>query len=412
MFKLLELIMVKSKDKSLENIVFQMISQTLNILIPVISIPIIINGLTLEKYGELAIYQSIFLTGIAVIEYGFNLSGSRIISSSNSETIKKKIINIFLARFVIFMMFMLVVVVYSKITIGLDVNVVVLVFSLFFLTLNVNYYMQYNQDGLSIFKFEMVTKLIGFAILIIASASEFLSITIVLLSQCLVLSVDNLLKFLYVCKSLNIEWDIFKYIDKNQINKLIRGGGSLFIGKLATIGYSHSALIYMGFFFSKEVIGVFALCDKIIRTLQTFFWPIIFNYHSIILKKNNKAAGRESFVTMGMAILGCVIFIITVPVLIKYFDVNNVAEFTTLVRYYSIFIVIVTGGSVLSFYYIIPRGSDKYITYSSWCGLFVFLFFVFVFKESNNPIYLCLSVLFSELISLVIKSMYFMKVIK
>lgn len=131
--------------------------------------------------------------------------------------------------------------------------------------------MQYNQDGLSIFKFEMVTKLIGFAILIIASASEFLSITIVLLSQCLVLSVDNLLKFLYVCKSLNIEWDIFKYIDKNQINKLIRGGGSLFIGKLATIGYSHSALIYMGFFFSKEVIGVFALCDKIIRTLQTFF---------------------------------------------------------------------------------------------------------------------------------------------
>lgn len=66
-----------------------MISQTLNILIPVISIPISINGLTLEKYGELAIYQSIFLTGIAVIEYGFNLSGSRIISSSNSETIKE-----------------------------------------------------------------------------------------------------------------------------------------------------------------------------------------------------------------------------------------------------------------------------------------------------------------------------------
>lgn len=390
---------MKLNRVSFKNISSQVIGQGLVVILPLVSIPLIIKSMSIIEYGRLAIYQAVYLTLIAIVEYGFNLSGPKYLSE---HTDKKKIVyQIIIAKIILFKVLTIGLFIYSIYN-NMELEpLIIITLSVLLNCLNVNYYFQYMQAGDLILKIDGTAKIAGFLLILLGYQLEVITINYVLICQFLLFSLVNLIKLKYI-KDDTYQFSLNVGDLKYAIN-LIREGWVLFTSKIATIGYSHSSLIYLSFFFPKESIAIFSIVDKVVKSAQNFMWPFIYDNNAKILKgviKKKRALAYTSAIScIFVVLINSFAYQISV-----FLHLNDYVDFIPALRLYSLIIIVITAGTSISYFYNIPEGNHKNIRNSAWIALCSFLFIGYIFSNNENVYWMCLIVIFAELVSLIYKT--------
>lgn len=385
--------------KSVRNIVNQMFSQFIIVVIPIISIPIILQKMSLEQYGSVVIYQSIYLTMTAVVEYGFNLTGPKYLNEANDKS--DMIYQIIIAKSILFIPTSLIFIVFALLY-GLDFLASLVVMSSVFLScLNVNYYYQYVQSGSKILQYDGVAKIIGLVFICIGAYLDTIDVVYVLVSQLFIFSFVNIIKLRHLKKNNVLKWP--KSYGLRTSLYILNEGKGLFYGKLASIGYSHSSILYLSFFFSTELVAVFSLIDKVVKSAQNFVWPFIYDNNAKILK--NKISKLRAFLyTSLVALLICLAIILCSEQISIFLKFGESKIYINSLKTYTVLIVIITMGASISYYYNIPDGNFNNIRNSAWIALISFVLLGVLFSGKNEVIWLCMVVILSESVSLLYKA--------
>ncbi|MDW2092042.1 oligosaccharide flippase family protein [Vibrio sp. 1865] len=125
---------IRSNGRVLKNISYLGLIQIFNLCFPFVTYPYLISKLGLHLYGEVILYQTAIAYVSILVNYGFNISGVRLISKSKSELETNKIVTtiylIKLSLFLISIIFLCVLLgVYEKINHILLLSSLTLVFN-------------------------------------------------------------------------------------------------------------------------------------------------------------------------------------------------------------------------------------------------------------------------------------------
>ena len=93
----------ENSKKISANFMYLSILQGMNLILPLITFPYLVRVLGIENFGLLMFAQAFIVYFTMIVDYGFNLSGIREVSSNRNN--KNKLINIFssimIARFIL-----------------------------------------------------------------------------------------------------------------------------------------------------------------------------------------------------------------------------------------------------------------------------------------------------------------------
>lgn len=275
--------------------VFSLISiQALNIISPLILIPLYIKHLSIEVYGLYALSLALSAFAQIIIIYGFNFTANRAISVSKSKIEIQKIISS--TRTSQFFLFLICLFFFTFISyfFGKGDKFIVLVFLNILTFLHQILYPQWLYHGFN----EISTlKNISFIHKIILTVLAAILIPIFKIVELIpvVIITSSILTyfFLKLIKILKPEFRFYlKFMTFKDILKELQNGYSLFISQLVSQVYVYSPKLILGLFLPLSSIALFDISEKILKIakvpqymLNQAFFPILSRDYNLKIKK-------------------------------------------------------------------------------------------------------------------------------
>ena len=265
-----------------------MLMQGINYLIPFIAIPIIINRLSLETYGIIALAQGIMVLFTGLADFGFNLTGTRLMSQE--ETNRSDLIGRILSIKIIFLLagfFLLLILAFLIEKWNTHFSVIVLSYAI---TIGQGlfpvWYFQGTQkmDSMLVFSgASRIAYLIGIVVFITdPSDDHFVNllnggswIVVSLVAWTSIVQNEGKIKFTVTRDTL--EW--------------VKNNWKIFASNLAGDAYRASGLILAGFLLPAIGLGLYGLFDKVIMLIQNVFiaaYRGLFPAIAALAKSNNR----------------------------------------------------------------------------------------------------------------------------
>jgi O-antigen/teichoic acid export membrane protein len=259
------------KNKSIQNFLFLSIIQTSNILISLITIPIIVSAVDIEQFGLISLSLSIITLVNVGVNYGFHLSGPREVALIADDPHKLSALysrnlfsRIFLAAF-----FTLSLLIIMSNTNAFDRYAIILAYStilLFSEALFPSWFAQGMQRMSIISIGNLISKLLYLFFLIVFVNQPNDSKWVNFFSGTTALVINVVLVFIIL-----IKWKI--RIQINAISKLwesIRSNFILFLSAFISHISISSGVIILSFFASNKEIGLYSLAERIMFVLRMF----------------------------------------------------------------------------------------------------------------------------------------------
>jgi O-antigen/teichoic acid export membrane protein len=252
------------RNKSIQNFIFLAIIQSSNILISIISMPLLIQNIGLDQYGLVNLSFSVVVLVNIVVNYGFNLSAPRDVAMNqkNKKELSYLVSTIFSAKLIL--AFISCAIILLAIF-GFDLfkgYQVILTFSLFLLFSEAIMPLWFFQ-GMEKMKlvsianiFSKLLFLVGI-VLFISNPDQAIWVNLILGGSAFAI---NLSLMFYIHYQLGITFykprlnDIFKSIHENTL---------FFLSLLASHISVNGGLIILSFFANATVLGMFSLAEKI-----------------------------------------------------------------------------------------------------------------------------------------------------
>ncbi|MFS0775274.1 flippase [Neobacillus sp. 3P2-tot-E-2] len=313
---------MSTKKRLLTNFLSLATMQGLNFILPIVTLPYLLNVVGPSKFGLISFSQAFITYFILFTDYGFNLVATRDISLARED--KKKLSVIF-----------------SSV---MTVRLLLLAISLLILIVTVTFIPKFQDDKILYFLtfgmaignvlfpvwfFQGMEHMKVISILNIISKSIFTIGIFVLVkgpSQYLYVPVLNSLGYISI-GLVGLFIVIFKYKirislpSKNQIVHQFKEGWDIFVSNFATSLYTTSNVFILGFFASNTIVGYFSSAEKIIRAITSIIAPIIqtvYPYLSRALqesKENALSIIHKVFIliTLSMGILSIAVGVFAKP---------------------------------------------------------------------------------------------------
>jgi O-antigen/teichoic acid export membrane protein len=259
------------KNKSVQNFLFLSIIQASNILISIITIPIIVSAVDIEQFGLISLSLSIITLVNVGVNYGFHLSGPREVALIADDPHKLSALysrnlfsRIFLAAF-----FTLSLLIIISNTNAFDRYAIILAYStilLFSEALFPSWFAQGMQRMSIISIGNLISKLLYLFFLIVFVNQPNDSKWVNFFSGTTALVINVVLVFIILFK-----WKI--RIQINAISKLwesIRSNFILFLSAFISHISISSGVIILSFFASNKEIGLYSLAERIMFVLRMF----------------------------------------------------------------------------------------------------------------------------------------------
>ena len=280
----------ENSKKISANFMYLSILQGMNLILPLITFPYLVRVLGIENFGLLMFAQAFIVYFTMIVDYGFNLSGIREVSSNRNN--KNKLINIFssimIARFILVLMglIFLTIVVFSFEKFSQNWELYYLTFGIVIGTaLFPTWFFQGMEKMKYITVLTVVAKLI-FTISIfifVQNKEDFIYVPLI-----------NSLGFIFVgIISLFIIFKDFDIRIKFQKWKRIKiqfiKGWYIFISKISINLYGATNTFILGIFTSDAIVGYYAIAEKVVRIITSFYQAIYPHVVNIVKKPRNEA---------------------------------------------------------------------------------------------------------------------------
>jgi len=256
-------------SKMVENFFYLTGLQFFNYLLPLITLPYLINILQPEKYGLTVYAQTVMLYFIVFIDYGFNLTATRQISINKNNNIKITEVfnNVITTKLflLIVSLIILAVLIFSipkfsnnwllyLFTSGVLIGQVFFPIWLFQGLQEMKYLMYFNFLSRAIF-----TVLV---FVVIKSPTDFVYVNLLSSLGSILIGI---LSILFVVKKYNIR---FKIVSKEKIKFELKDGWMVFLSNFSIQMYMSSNIIILGVYANDNSIGNYSVAEKIMLILR------------------------------------------------------------------------------------------------------------------------------------------------
>lgn len=259
------------RNKSIQNFVFLAIIQASNVLISLISMPLLIQGIGVDQFGLVNLALSVVVLANIFVSFGFNLSAPRdvAINQKNNTELSHLVSNIFSGKIILATIASAIVLIAIF---GFDLfqeYQIILIFSLFMLFSEATMPLWFFQ-GMEKMKlisianiFSKLLYLMGI-VLFIHNPDKSKWVNFLLGSSGLSI---NILLILYI----HYELDITFYKPRmKQVFQSIKSNVLFFFSMLASHVSINGGLIILSFFANSTTLGMFSLAEKIGLVLRMF----------------------------------------------------------------------------------------------------------------------------------------------
>lgn len=268
------------KNKLVENFIYLTGLQFFNYLLPILTLPYLINVLQPEKYGLTVYAQAIMLYFTVFIDYGFNLTATRSISinKDNQKKITAIFNNVITTKLLLLIvcLFILAILVFSipkfsnnwllyLFTSGVLVGQVFFPIWLFQGLQEMKYLMYFNLLSRVIFTI--------LVFVVIKSPSDFVYANLLSSLGSILIGI---LSIVFVVRKYKIS---FKIAKKSEIINELKDGWIVFLSNFSIQMYLGSNIIILGVFANDKTIGNYSVAEKImviLRQLLSVFSQVIY----------------------------------------------------------------------------------------------------------------------------------------
>lgn len=376
----------REHKKIIENIFSLSILQGLNYILPLVTFPYLVRILGTEKFGLISFAQAYITYFMIVVDYGFNMTGTREIAINKND--KPKISEIFsslsIAR--VFLAILCFIVLSFSVFIIPKFSTYWYVYLLTFGMVIGNlmfpvWFFQGIEEMKYITFLNFVSKIL-FTVLIfvvVKKESDFYYVPLLNSAGYLIAGILSLWLIFrkYAIKITSVSW--------HKIFRTLREGWYLFASRISISLYTVTNSFILGLFESLTVVGLYVAADKIVRASMNIFVPI---YQSLYPRYSQKAAVsrdetirslRKLLIKLGVIALMISIFFLIfserIVLLIlgaKYSDAISVFKILSFIPF------IVTIASVLSNLTMIPFRLDRHLMRIYMVGVIINILLIFV----------------------------------
>lgn len=285
----------ENSKKISANFMYLSILQGMNLILPLITFPYLVRVLGIENFGLLMFAQAFIVYFTMIVDYGFNLSGIREVSSNRNN--KSKLIKIFssimIARFILVLLglIFLTIIIFSFEKFSENWELYYLTFGI---VIGTALFPTWFFQGMEKMKYITVLTVIA---KLIFTLSIFLFVTTE--KDFIYVPLINSLGFIFVgIISLFIIFKDFDMKIKFQKWKRIKiqfiKGWHIFISKISINLYGATNTFILGIFTTDTIVGYYAIAEKVVRIITSLFAPFYQTIYphvvNIIKKPKNEAA--------------------------------------------------------------------------------------------------------------------------
>jgi O-antigen/teichoic acid export membrane protein len=399
------------RNKSVQNLIFLIIIQSSNVLISLISMPLLITSLGVDQFGMVNLALSIIILANIMVGFGYNLSAPREVAILQNDKeglshVFSKVISGRLSMALIAATLILVA------TLGFGIfqeYQMILLFSLLLLFSEATLPLWFFQ-GMEKMKlisisniFSKLLFLMGI-VLFIHSPEQAKWVNFMLGGSGLVI---NLLLLLYI----HVVLKIYYYRPKfRNVLLTLKENIFLFLSNLASHVSNNGGLIILSFFAAAETLGMFSLAERISMVLRIFPSLVIqavFPNASKLYQNDKteffrflkKVYGITLFVGTGISLT----IFVSAPFIIQLFGKSQMQESIGFLRILC-FIPLMASLNIVNVVVFLVKDQKELMFRSSWFLLSYMLPVCFVLSFFFGGKGLCFGLLSSELAILVVCS--------
>jgi O-antigen/teichoic acid export membrane protein len=393
------------KNKSIQNFIFLITIQASNIVITLISMPILIQSIGLDQFGLVNLSLSVIILANIVVGFGYNLSGPREVAlyQNDKETLSHIVSNI----------------VFSKVLMAILATIGILV-AIFGLNMFKEYQwillfsvlLLFSEATLPLWFFQGMEKMKLISIANVFSKLLYLlGIVLFIHSPFQAKWVNfimggaglgiNILLLLYIHYQLEIKFYKPKFV---QLFTSLKDNGLLFLSNIASHISVNGGLIVLSFFSVAEVLGMFSLAERVSMVLRMFPSMVIHSVYPNATKLfQNELHSFISYVkkvsmfSLGISLTISLSVFLLAPFIIQLLAKKELAESTSYLRVLA-FIPFLASLNIINVVIFLAKGQNNLLFKSSWMmGIFMVSTSVYLTSQFG-AIGLCFALLSTEIV--------------
>ncbi|MCL6258955.1 oligosaccharide flippase family protein [Aquiflexum sp. TKW24L] len=393
------------KNKSIQNFIFLITIQASNIVITLISMPILIQSIGLDQFGLVNLSLSVIILANIVVGFGYNLSGPREVAlyQNDKESLSHIVSNI----------------VFSKVLMALlaTIGIIVAVFGLnmfkeYQWILLFSVLLLFSEATLPLWFFQGMEKmkLISIAnvfskllyllgiVLFIHSPHQAKWVNFIMGGAGLGI---NVLLLLFIHYQLEIKFYKPRFV---QLFASLKDNGLLFLSNIASHISVNGGLIVLSFFSVAEVLGMFSLAERVSMVLRMFPSMVIHSVYPNATKlfQNDlhnfiTYVKKVSFFSLGISLTISFSVFFLAPFIIQLLAKKELVESTSYLRLLA-FIPFLASLNIVNVVIFLAKGQNNLLFKSSWMmGIFMVSTSVYLTSQ-YGAIGLCFALLSTEIV--------------
>lgn len=369
-----------AEKRLMTNIIYLMLVQFVNYLLPLLLLPFLTRMLSIEDFGKVVLMYSVSMLALIVSEFGFNITGPYYVAK-NSYNIDK--INIFynnaliikfLISLIYCMAFFLINYFFDLYNFSLieliGICILILVQSFQF-----SWYFQGVEKMKEITKASIFSKVFYFIGVIVTIPFFKNNISVMLLYI-----LSQIILALFQQRYLRKERVFFKkkYIKFKEIRKIFMWNVSFFISRLAVVGYTMLNTMIVGIHDGIKMVAIYGIAEKIYQIALSLLSPMTQAFYPYMIK-NKKFGLLGIFLIIGVIFLSIFCFILSYfdEILILMIFGEEYIKATEILNYFYFIIVLVFLSMNIGYPLLGAMGKLKSVNLSVYIGLLFFAFLMF-----------------------------------
>lgn len=257
------------RHKSFQNFIFLFLIQSSNVLISLISMPLLIQALGVDQFGLVNLALSVIFLANVWVNFGYNLSGPReiAINQGNQAVLSEVVSKVFFGKILLALFAFLIIVVFLFVFDFFEEYKVILLFSLLLLFSEAtasSWFFQGLEKMKMVSMANVFSKLLYLLALVLFIQRPDDSKWVNLFLGITALS-TNILLLLFIHQELKIKILLPKW---KELFLSWKENFSLFLSGIASHISVHGGLILLSFFASASVLGMYSMAEKISMVLR------------------------------------------------------------------------------------------------------------------------------------------------
>jgi PST family polysaccharide transporter len=268
--------------------------QASNYLVPLLTIPYIIRVVGLEKFGIISLAQSVALYIRVGVDYGWSIIGVQYVAKVQIDDQKKSevVSNIFFIQLILTIVGLLILFFLRVVFKEVDYEWIVFIaaYGIVPATMLMAPWFYVGMEKVKYLNYINFTARLCYLVLIFVFVRRETQYILVPFFNSAALFLGGIVSLAFMLKKFRIKLKIPEF---QKIRQYLIEGWPIFTSYFATNFYRNSNILILAFFTSKEIVGIYAAADKVVKVIQGIFAPItqtLYPYISRISVQSKKRA--------------------------------------------------------------------------------------------------------------------------